>query len=309
VGLPRFLHPSWLAELDCQRGEDLAGTRKSLDSPWQDSTIMEEIKRFQLRGIDGEVKRVRISGRIVDYWAPPGGSDSLLIAHDGQNIFDWRTASSFKTWRLAQNATRVAVELNQKPPLIVAVFHGKSKADPHGRARDLCPEDAFRDGVTPSQTPAIEVSQLRGNSYTAKIFEEILPTILQESRSQVSPERSAMIGSSMGGLATLYSLINYGSRFKTALSLSTHWSLAGTPLVEWLISRLPSSGEHRIWMSRGERGYDAEYPPFQKQADKKLIEAGWQDNFVSKVFKGAGHNERAWASQVNEPLRFWLSKL
>jgi len=270
---------------------------------------MEEIKRFQLRGIRGEVKRVRISERTVDYWAPPEGSDSLLIAHDGQNIFDWRTASNIKTWRLAQTASRVADELNQRPPLVIAVFHGKSKRDPHGRARDLCPEDAFRDGIVPSQSPAISVSQLRGNSYTASIFDEILPTIWEETKLQIAPERSAMIGSSMGGLATLYSLINYSPRFHTALSLSTHWSLAGEPLVDWLLSRLPRPKDHRIWMSRGERGCDAEYPPLQERANQKLIAAGWKDNFESKVFIGAGHNESAWAKQVSEALGYWLSKL
>ncbi|MFM9141291.1 MAG: alpha/beta hydrolase-fold protein, partial [Actinomycetota bacterium] len=183
------------------------------------------------------------------------------------------------------------------------------KRDPPGGARDLCPEDAFRDGSAPSQSPAISVSQLRGNSYTASIFDEILPTILEESKLQITPERSAMIGSSMGGLATLYSLIDYSSRFHTALALSTHWTLAGAPLVDWMLSRIPKSKLHRIWMSRGERGYDAEYPPFQDLANQKLIEAGWEDNFESKIFKGAGHNERAWAKQIEQPLRYWLAKL
>lgn len=270
---------------------------------------MEEIKRYQLRGLTGEVKRVRFGDRVVDYWAPDGGSDSLLIAHDGQNIFDWRTATNFATWRLAQNASRVANELNQRPPLVIAIFHGKTKLDPHGRARDLCPEDAFRDGIAPAQKPTIDISQLRGNSYTAKIFEEILPTILAETKSQITPERSAMIGSSMGGLATLYALINYSSRFHTALALSTHWTLAGAPLVDWMLARIPKPELHRIWMSRGERGYDAEYPPFQDLANQKLIEAGWENNFESKIFKGAGHNERAWAKQIEQPLRYWLAKL
>ncbi|MFM7542184.1 MAG: alpha/beta hydrolase [Actinomycetales bacterium] len=270
---------------------------------------MEEIKRFQLRGLSGEVRRLRFGERIVDYWAPPGGSDSLLIAHDGQNIFDWRTATNFATWRLAQSASAVAQEFNQKPPLVVAIFHGKTKTDPHGRARDLCPEDAFREGILPTHAPEFSVSALRGNAYTYQIFEEILPAVLRETDLQISPERSAMIGSSMGALATLYSLIKYGSRFNTAIALSPHWTLAGEPLVDWLIPRIPNTKQHRIWLSRGELGYDAQYPPFQNRADQKLVELGWQENFISKVFKGAKHNERAWANQVREPLRYWLSAL
>lgn len=55
---------------------------------------MKEIKRFQVRGIPGAVTRADFSGRIVDFWAPDGGSDHVLIAHDGQNIFDRKTATS-----------------------------------------------------------------------------------------------------------------------------------------------------------------------------------------------------------------------
>ena len=49
---------------------------------------MQEIKRFQVRGVPGEVVRVQFGSRIVDYWIPKGGTDRLLIAHDGQNVFD-----------------------------------------------------------------------------------------------------------------------------------------------------------------------------------------------------------------------------
>ena len=96
---------------------------------------MESIKRYQVRGLPGKVERANFKGRTVDYWAPEGGSDRVLIAHDGQNIFDRRTATFVYTWRLAQNAIRVSKELGAKPPLVIGVFHSSSKADPHGRAK------------------------------------------------------------------------------------------------------------------------------------------------------------------------------
>ena len=33
-----------------------------------------------------------------------------------------------------------------------------------------------------------------------------------------------------------------------------------------------------------------------------------RENFTSKVFRGAGHNERAWAKQVSDALEFWLGE-
>ena len=269
---------------------------------------MQEIKRFQVRGLPGAVNRVAFGKRIVDYWAPVGGSDRVLIAHDGQNIFDRRTSTFVYTWRLGQNAIRVAREFDVKPPLIIGVFHSSSKSDPHGRGKDLTPEDAFRSEVKPLVESVFAVDQLRGNDYLDQIFNEIVPTIVDITNSELSPSRTAMIGSSMGGLATLYAHTRHSTKFDTALALSTHWPLGGTPLVDWLVSRLTNDGTNRVWMSRGTKGLDASYPPFQDYADKRMSELGWRDShFKSKVFHRTTHNERSWASYVDEPLRFWLN--
>ena len=94
------------------------------------------ISRYQVRGIPGYVNRADFNGRTVDFWAPEGGSDHVLIAHDGQNIFDRKTATFLYTWKLAQTSTRIAKENGLKAPLIIGVFHSSSKKDPHGRAKD-----------------------------------------------------------------------------------------------------------------------------------------------------------------------------
>ena len=74
---------------------------------------MQEIKRFQIRGVPGEVVRTRFDDRIVDYWTPRGGSEHLLIAHDGQNVFDGTTSTHPRqTWKMAQSAIDVANELS-----------------------------------------------------------------------------------------------------------------------------------------------------------------------------------------------------
>lgn len=269
---------------------------------------MERIKRFQVRGLPGSVERVSCAGRTVDYWAPAGGSDHILIAHDGQNIFDRRTATFIYTWRLAQTAMRVAIENGQRPPLVIGIFHSSSQLDPHGRGKDLSPEDPFREGVKPLVTPTIPIDSLRGNSYLENIFTEILPTIARYTSIDYLPENTAMIGSSMGGLSTLYAATRHSDKFKNALALSTHWPLGGDPLVDWITSRIPRSEMQKVWMSRGTKGLDASYPPFQDRADRAMAQLGWSStNFQTKVFHRTTHNERSWASYVDEPLRFWLS--
>jgi predicted alpha/beta superfamily hydrolase len=268
---------------------------------------MKEIKRFQVRGIPGKVTRAEFSGRIVDFWAPQGGSDHVLIAHDGQNIFDRKTATFLYTWKLTQTSIRIAKEAKKNPPLIIGVFHSSNKSDPHGRGKDLCPEDAFREGIKPASKPDFNVDELRGNTYLSKIFEEIAPHIAQHTNSNYRPEKTAMIGSSMGGLATLYSLIKHHDRFHTALALSPHWVLAGNPLVDWMIPKLPNEEHLRVWMSRGTKSLDALYEPFQNRADQLMRHQGWSEqSYISRVYHRTSHNERSWASYVDEPLKFWL---
>jgi hypothetical protein len=97
---------------------------------------MQEIKRFQIRGVPGEVVRTRFAERIVDYWTPRGGSEHLLIAHDGQNVFDGTTSTHKRqTWKMAQAAIDVANEQGVKPPTIIGVWHSATKREPMGTSQ------------------------------------------------------------------------------------------------------------------------------------------------------------------------------
>jgi predicted alpha/beta superfamily hydrolase len=120
-----------------------------------------------------------------------------------------------------------------------------------------------------------------------------------------------MIGSSMGGLCTLNAIAEYSDVFHTALSLSTHWPLGGDPLVDALIGNLPAPGKHSIYMSHGTKSLDAAYGPFQKRADELMLKKGYRQgaDMLSRVHVRTGHNEKAWASYIDEPISFWLRKV
>jgi enterochelin esterase-like enzyme len=265
---------------------------------------MQEIKRFQIRGVPGEVVRTHFDDRIVDYWMPRGGSDHLLIAHDGQNVFDGTTSTHRRqTWKMAQSAIDVANDAGIKPPTIIAVWHSSTKNNPWGRAKDLAPEKFFTPDAYVDPRWAVKDSAivLHSDAYLNQIFSEIVPAIV----GTYSPEKTAVIGSSMGGLATLYAAIQHPDKFSTALALSPHWIISDKNFARSMVEALPST--HKIWMSRGDKGIDTEYPPLQNYVDALMRERGFTSNFESKVYKRSGHNERSWAKYLNDPLRFWLS--
>ena len=268
---------------------------------------MQEIKRFQIRGVPGEVVRLKFGARTVDYWKPLKGSDKVLIAHDGQNVFDGKSSTHRgQTWEMAQSAIRVSRELGVTTPSIIGVWHSSTIDNPWGRGKDLVPEKYFREGLEVRNDFAKvleDKSLLQSDSYFKEIFETILPALAPE----IDPKNTGMIGSSMGALATLYALAQMPERFSTALALSPHWPFGGNPLVEKTINSLPLPGTHKVWMSHGTKSLDSEYAPFQMYADKLMGERGYQaDNFISRVYNRSGHNERSWAKYLDQPLSFWL---
>jgi predicted alpha/beta superfamily hydrolase len=123
-----------------------------------------------------------------------------------------------------------------------------------------------------------------------------------------NPEKIALLGSSMGGLATLYGVARYPELFRTGFAFSPHWVVGEYALVDALLAQLPSPERHKIWMSRGTKSLDAQYQPFQDYADQQLKSFGWEESsqFTSRIFTGDRHSERSWRRQVEPALQFWL---
>jgi enterochelin esterase-like enzyme len=264
---------------------------------------MKEIKRYQVRGVPGEVVRADFDSRVVDYWIPKQGTEHLVIAHDGQNIFDGKTSTHRgQTWKLAQTALHVSAELGIKPPAILAVWHSATKENPWGRAKDLAPQEFFtKDSyVDPRWNISDPSVVLHADAYLNQIFHEIIPTIFPT----YTPAKTAVLGSSMGALAALYAAIKHPEKFSTTLALSPHWIISDQKFATQMIEALPKN--HKIWMSRGDKGIDKEYPPLQNFVDQLMREQGFKENYLSKVYQRSGHNERSWARYLQEPIKFWL---
>lgn len=267
------------------------------------------VKQFQVRGLPGNVTRAEFNGRLVDFWGPANPTH-VLVAHDGQNIFDRGTATNRSTWKLAQNAIRVADELGKTPPLIIGVFHSRTAADPEGRYKDLTPLQPFRNGVKTVVEANFTLNEIRSDKYLQHISDEILPSISSLYSLTPSSANTAMLGSSMGGLMALYGVGLRPDLYGTALSFSPHWIISDNSLVEYLIDALPKPGTHKLWMSRGTKGHDANYGPLQNYADERAQKNSWRlhHDFITRIYPRTGHNQRSWQKYVDDALRFWLEK-
>jgi enterochelin esterase-like enzyme len=116
------------------------------------------------------------------------------------------------------------------------------------------------------------------------------------------------MGSSMGGLVSLYAVCQYPELFGGAGCLSTHWPAVGAVIDGYLTTALPSPGRHRFYFDYGTATLDSLYEPYQQRVDAVLATRGYTSgrDWITRRFEGAEHNEAAWRERLHIPLRFLL---
>lgn len=81
-------------------------------------------------------------------------------------------------------------------------------------------------------------------------------------------------------------------------------------MVDWFARHLPSPGTHRICMDHGTETLDARYAPYQEKMDARMRTGGYVEGagWVSRVYPGTEHSEKAWRERAGEILAFLLSR-
>ena len=64
----------------------------------------------------------------------------------------------------------------------------------------------------------------------------------------------------------------------------------------------------RMWFDHGTEGLDASYAPSHEKVRQWLLAQGFVEDqdFVTRTFPGADHNEASWRARLDQPLRFLL---
>jgi hypothetical protein len=79
-------------------------------------------------------------------------------------------------------------------------------------------------------------------------------------------------------------------------------------LVAYFSGALPRPGAHRFYFDHGTETLDAKYSPYQVRMDDAMRRAGYTEgkDWITRVFPGAEHSERAWRERLHIPLAFLL---
>lgn len=265
----------------------------------------------------------------VDVWTPEGypAADGhrypVIYMHDGQNLFDATTSWNRQSWEMDSVTGKLIAGGEIEAPVIVGV-HSVTQT----RLGDLMPENAlkFIKEENPSQglSDFVNANPIRGNAYAAFIVKTLKPMMDSTYRLTASADSTFLMGSSMGGLMSVYAMSEYPETFGAAACLSTHWigTVDGDPsfanaMHDYLAASLPRDGRHRLYFDHGTISLDSLYGPANERMVRLAESLGYSlspagpssrpslDNFIDE---GAGHEEHYWAARVARPLRFLLGK-
>lgn len=275
---------------------------------------MRSLRLHRLEFAGGRIRNYVFDDHPVIVWVPKdvAADTPVLVMHDGHNLFDPATSTFGATWGLLDalrdrkpGGSRIRGE---RKPLIIGVTY--VDGDGSKRGLEYGPEDIWR--ARPHLAKQIpsewNTKGPLGNSYHKLIAEKILPTIAEEFGVELVRERTAMGGSSMGALTSLYGLIKYPEVYGTALAYSTHWPLGGNEVIDEYVARLPEPGTHRIWSDGGTIELDALYAPFQEYFKARMRDKGYREgiDYIEAVYPNTGHSELWWAGRVEHPINWWL---
>ncbi|HEX7706100.1 MAG TPA: alpha/beta hydrolase-fold protein [Thermoanaerobaculia bacterium] len=211
----------------------------------------------------------------------------VLYMQDAQNLFDAERAYiPGQHWRLTEAADAAIGERTAAPVIIVGVDHaGVGRMDEYTPVRDRKHKGGGR-----------------ADTYGRMLAEELKPAIDSQFRTLPEPEWTAVGGSSLGGLVSLYLVLTRPELFSRAIAMS--------PSIWWgdryILGKVDAfEGEPpRLWTDIG--GREGAEALRDARALRDRAEArGWgEPDFRYYEDRRADHSERSWARRARMALEF-----
>jgi predicted alpha/beta superfamily hydrolase len=243
-----------------------------------------------------------IEPREVQVWLPPGYERDesqrypVLYLHDGQNVFD--AAGAGAEWRVDEAAQRLVLANEVKPFIVVAIASTAKRVNEYTPVAMRLPAERANLGRAESAG---------GNAarYADYLIRELKPMIDTRYRTLPNAANTAVGGSSLGGLVSLWLALHRSDVFGAALVVSPSvWWGDGFLLREAKSANI-AGARPRLWLDMGTRESEKAIPDVRRLRDA-LIERGWRlgDTLDYLEADNASHDEASWAKRVPQMLRF-----
>lgn len=214
---------------------------------------------------------------------PPGYAEQttrypVVYLQDGQNCFDPATAFA-RHWGLLETLADVG---RRRPAILVGI--------PNLGVERLQEYSPFDDVI---RGPG------EGAAYLRFVTRTVKPLIDAAFRTRPDRESTAIAGSSMGGLISLYGVIAGAATFGAAWVMSPALWYADAEIFDWLATQPAPVG--RIWLDAGvQEGLD-ELHDTRRMRDL-LVARGWKLDDTLRYLEDpdGDHDEESWGRRVHE---------
>ena len=216
-------------------------------------------------------------------WHPEEPHFALYL-YDGQNVFG--DEGSFSGGWYAHEAAEKLVRAGRPVPVVVGIHHGGE-----GRIRELSPFDC-------------QGCASAAESFLGWVTGTLIPALTAELNLIPGPLGAVVGGSSIGGLAALWSHVRYPETFGGALVLSPSFWVDDQAIFRDVAERsIPAVS--RIYLDCGTREGRGTLLPLVAGMAAHLAGRGYDEDRLLFVPDPRGaHNERSWRRRLPKALRF-----
>lgn len=232
-----------------------------------------------------------------------GGQYPVTYMHDGQNLFDRET--SYGGWQLDSVLDHEIDSGKVVPVIVVGLANTSERMDEYAPV-----EDDISGNCSGSRMGG------RAQIYADWIVSDIKPLIDQTYPTLADRANTAVLGSSLGGLVSLYMGFRYPQVFKNVGGMSSTLGWGRICLQNPRVyEQAEAAGklDLRIYLDSGGDGQKSpDRDNFGVTDELKLLfeRQGYQHGVNLKHWwePGAPHNEAAWRARVEKPFRFWFPR-
>ena len=242
--------------------------------------LVEKFKSPQL----GNERTLRI------YLPPSYGSATrrrypVLYMHDGQNLFDGKTASYGTEWNIDEVADRLVRQGDMEEVIVVGIDNTKDRIAEY----------------TPCCDPKHGGGKL--NAYADFVAKTVKPWVDKQYRTKPGRQHTAVMGSSLGGLASIGIAQRYPQLFSMAGGVSSSFWWNNQEEVKHPPKRMPV----RFYIDVG-TVYDGQED--SEAFRRALVKNGYREgrDLLFLTDEGGRHNEQSWAGRVHVALAWFFGK-
>ncbi len=225
------------------------------------------------------------NSRSLRIYLPPSYQENaakrypVLYMHDGQNLFDAKTASFGTEWGVDETVNRLVATGAMDEVIVVGIDNTPGRISEY----------------TPCCDPKHGGGKL--DAYAAFIVDTLKPAIDKMLRSLPGKEHTAIMGSSLGGIASVAIAQRHPAVFSKAGGVSSSFWWNERAMITKIPARLPV----KFYIDAGTKGDGLEDTLLMRDA---MLEQGYRagaDLFYYSA-EGGSHNEQSWAARVEKPL-------